>query len=752
MFEFLFKYPATAFAKGSFLLLAPWPVWTLLLLVAACGLFLGWCYWRHRSQAPPSISGWRGITIWALQTALAGLLLLMLWQPALSVASLKPRQNVVAVLIDDSRSMGIVEDGSSRTEKAIQTLKGGVLEQLQQKFQVRTYRLGEALQRVDKLDAFNSSATATRIADSLKMAMAEASSLPIGAVLLLSDGAENAGGIDLETISEIRQRRIPVHTIGFGRESFARDLEIADVKLPVRVLADSRVSAEVSIRHSGLDKSKVKLSVKDGNNTLATRTIELKGDGVQQTETVLFDAGIAGAKALSISVEPVNGEQNVNNNHVTRLVNVDARKPRILYLEGEPRWEFKFIRRAIEEDRSLELVTMLRTTQNKVYRQGIADPKELEQGFPASAEELFQYDGIIIGTVEVGYLTAAQQDLIKAFADRRGGGVLFLGGRAALADGGYANSTLAEILPVTLPKSRNTFRRDRASVELTTPGRDSLICRLVEDPVANVERWKKLPQLADFQDPGAAKPGALVLAESVVDGRRYPLLVTQNYGRGRVAVFASGGSWRWQMQQELEDKSHEMFWQQLLRWLVDGSRGQVLASTPKQLLADESKVVLRAEIRDKTHQPVSDATVEARLSGPDGSAEVVELTPDPLAQGVYQVDWTAVKPGSYLAEVVARRGQEELGHDVLTFRREDGVAENFRAEQNRELLEKLSAATGGRYWKPSDLKDLSEEISYSEAGITVRETKDLWDMPILFLIALGLRSAEWLLRRKWGVV
>jgi len=144
--------------------------------------------------------------------------------------------------------------------------------------------------------------------------------------------------------------------------------------------------------------------------------------------------------------------------------------------------------------------------------------------------------------------------------------------------------------------------------------------------------------------------------------------------------------------------------------------------------------------------------VEARLSGPDGSAEVVELTPDPLAQGVYQVDWTAVKPGSYLAEVVARRGQEELGHDVLTFRREDGVAENFRAEQNRELLEKLSAATGGRYWKPSDLKDLSEEISYSEAGITVRETKDLWDMPILFLIALGLRSAEWLLRRKWGVV
>jgi hypothetical protein len=101
---------------------------------------------------------------------------------------------------------------------------------------------------------------------------------------------------------------------------------------------------------------------------------------------------------------------------------------------------------------------------------------------------------------------------------------------------------------------------------------------------------------------------------------------------------------------------------------------------------------------------------------------------------------------------VAHRGNEEVGRDVLTFRREDGVAENFGTHQNRELLEKLAQNTGGRYWRPAELGKLASDISYSEAGISVKETRDLWDAPVFFMMALLLRSGEWLLRRKWGVV
>jgi hypothetical protein len=163
-------------------------------------------------------------------------------------------------------------------------------------------------------------------------------------------------------------------------------------------------------------------------------------------------------------------------------------------------------------------------------------------------------------------------------------------------------------------------------------------------------------------------------------------------------------------------------------------------------------VPLRAEIRDKNYIPVADARVEAHVMGPDGLAENIELTPDPVTVGLYTADWGAVKPGSYVVETVARRGDQEVGRDLMTFRREDGVAENFGAHQNRELLEKLAQSTGGRYWKPSELGKLATDISYSDAGISIRETRDLWDAPFFFMLALLLRSGEWLLRRKWGVV
>jgi uncharacterized membrane protein len=397
---------------------------------------------------------------------------------------------------------------------------------------------------------------------------------------------------------------------------------------------------------------------------------------------------------------------------------------------------------------------MLRTTQNKIYRQGFSDPHELEEGFPAKPEELFTFDGLIIGSVEANYFTQTQQDLIREFANRRGGGILFLGGRFALAEGGYPRSPLAELLPVELPGAKgSTFHRDFSSQEVTAQGRASLICRLVEDPDRNAERWAKMPQIANYNDVGEAKPGAVTLMEVTPTGRRrMPLLVTENYGRGRTAVFATSGSWRWRMWQDHNDTTHATFWQQLMRYLVSDSPGRVVSSTPRAVLPDETKVTLHAEVRDKAYKSVPNAVVVAHIVGPDGAATSIELTPVPLQEGAYSTEWSAEKPGSYVAEIVAGRDKEELGRDVVVFRREDGVAENFHTAQNRELLEKLAEQTGGRYYSASNAGRLADEISYSEAGITTRETKDLWDMPVVFLLALLLRGSEWLLRRRWGVV
>ncbi|MCS7023542.1 MAG: hypothetical protein NZV14_01990 [Bryobacteraceae bacterium] len=753
MFDFFFKYPASVFAKGQFVLLASWPLWWMAALMVVGGLLLAWAVWRQRKRVAGRARGLRLAALWALQAAMLALLLLMLWQPALSVSTLKPQQNIIAVVLDDSKSMSLVENGSSRKQKVLEALNQGLLASLQKRFQVRLYRFDGKLERIEKLEQLKAEGPATRIGENLAQVVAESATLPIGAIVLISDGADNSGGIDLETLNLLKRHRIPVHAIGVGREKFDKDIEVTDVLVAQRSLEDSRLSAAVTLKQRGFDNTKVRITVKSDSSTLSAQEVTLHGGAASQTEAVVFNTGPAGLKNLRIAVEPLPGEENPHNNAVSRLVNVESRKPRILYLEGEPKWEFKFIRRAVEEDRSLSLATILRTTQNKIYRQGIQSPRELEQGFPSKVEELFGYQGIIIGGVEAGYFSVTQMEILKQFVDRRGGGLLFLAGRSGLSDGGWGRSALAELLPVILPDRKSTFRRDPAQVELTQAGRDSLICRLEEDPEKNAERWKKLPHLADYQDAGEPKPGAVVLVQALpTSGGKLPLLITQNYGRGRVGVLATQGSWRWQMLQPVADKSHEMFWQQLLRWLVQDTPGRVVAMTPKPVLADETKVVLRADVRDKNYLPASDAKVTAQILGPGGLAEQLELAPDPLTPGTYLAEWRAEPAGAYVAEILAKRGNEELGRDVVNFRREDGVAEYFGAEQNRELLEKLAAETAGAYYPVSNLSKLSDQISYSEAGISMRETKELWNMPALFLLLLSLRAGEWLLRRAWGVI
>jgi uncharacterized membrane protein len=764
MFELFFKYPIPVFTKGKYILLGAWPRWVLVLLIIDVAILLAWLVWRRLPTAAPRIRNGRAWLLWAIEIAMVSLLLLLLWEPAITVAELKSQQNIIAVLVDDSKSMAIADAGPDanqpREAAAVKTLQDGVLSGLAKKFQTRIYRLDAALARIpggDKpqLDSLTSNPAptsgATHINSGLRQLVAETSDLPVGAIVLLSDGGDNSGGIDLDTISALHNRRLPVHTIGFGKEKSAHDVELDDATVAAKAMAESRMTATVSFHQRGYAGQKATLDVKDGDKVLSTKEVTLAPDGTTQSETLFFNAGAAGVKSIGFSLTVMPGEENTLNNSVTRLVDVSAEKRRILYVEGEPRWEFKFIRRAEEDDHGIQVVSMLRTTENKIYRQGIADPSELADGFPTKAEDLFKYQAIIIGSVEAGYFTPVQQELIREFVDKRGGGLLFLGGRFGLSDGGWPASSLTDLFPTFLPAEKGTFHRDAATVDLTAAGAESPIARLVDDRAKNIDRWKKLPYLADYQDPGTPKPGATVLAEMVA-GKRMPLLITQSFGRGRTALMATSGSWRWQMSSPVGDTAHDLFWQQLLRWLAADSPGQVVATMPAQTLSDDGHVALTAVVRDKEFTPAGDAHVSAHLIGPEGISAVVDMTPVPNSPGTFALDWTAEKPGSYLAEVTADNDNGELGKDVIAFRRENGVAENFHTEQNRDLLTKLSDETGGRYWAQTDLARLPKEISYSEAGISVRDTKELWDLPAVFLILLSLMSADWLLRRKWGIV
>ncbi|HEY0264671.1 MAG TPA: glutamine amidotransferase [Granulicella sp.] len=751
MFEFLFRYPIPVFTKGRLVLLSAWPVWLLIVLIVAAIVGLGLLLLARLPKAAPEMRSWRAGVVWVLRSLLVALVLFLLWEPAMTVAELKSQQNIIAVLVDDSRSMSQPDGGSgsstTRIAAALSALDGGLLTGLQRRFQTRLYRLDTKLTRAQKTSEIQSAAPATHLNEGLRQIVTETADLPVGAIVLLSDGAENTGGIDADTVAALRNRHLPVHTIGFGRPHPAHDLEIDDIGLATQALSNSRMKATVSLHQYGYAAGKARLSVRDGDKLLTSTEITLPADGVIDTHTLFFSAGEASVKTIRFTLDPLPNEENTANNAVARLVAVNGDKRRILYVEGEPRWEYKFIRRAAEDDKSLQIVSMLRTTENKIYRQGISDPSELAAGFPSKAEDIFKYDAIILGSVEAGYFTPAQQELIREFVDKRGGGLLFLGGRFSLAEGGWSASGASDLLPTFLPNTKDTFHRDPATASLTPAGVESAITRLIDDPQQNAERWKKLPYLMDYQDPGRPKPGATVLAEMHPGSSTLPLLITQNYGRGRTALMATSGSWRWQMGSPLGDTSHDLFWQQLLRWIAADSPGRITATMPTERLMDEGGVHLTATVRDKEYTPAPGAHVQAHITGPGDISALVEMTPVPGALGDFTADWTAERPGVYGAEIT-----DGDSRNLLSFEREDGVAENFHAGQNRDLLEKLSAQTGGRYWQLSEVNRLPSEISYSEAGISVRDTKELWDMPIIFLVLLALIAAEWLLRRKWGVL
>jgi hypothetical protein len=228
------------------------------------------------------------------------------------------------------------------------------------------------------------------------------------------------------------------------------------------------------------------------------------------------------------------------------------------------------------------------------------------------------------------------------------------------------------------------------------------------------------------------------------------LLVAQRYGLGHAYVLATGGTWRWQMQLPHEDQRHETFWRQLLQAAATTAPQPVTLTSERVFYGDESTVVLRAEVRDKTYQPSTDATVSLEVSDGMGPPTAIEMTPVAGERGLYEAAYETTHTGVFRFEAVAKTADEELGRARMAVRREDGVIEHYRVQQNRPLLERLAAATGGSYFAVGDVSRLPEAVSFSEAGSVERQVLELWNIPIAFLLLILLKAGEWLLRLYWG--
>ncbi len=760
LFEFLFKYRPTIYEKGS---LAFHPVLPWLWIAAAVPAAVLLAYLLYR-RTRGIVSGRTRAVLTALRAVPLLILLAVLMQPVLVLHSVIPQKSFVAVAYDASRSMEIRDAGGgrSRMEEVARLLDASSsrpLAELGARFRLRFFRVAHGAERVEGFQPPARHGNVTDLETALEQVTAEMGNAPLSGILLLTDGADNRSR-DLDAAAErLRARRIPVYPVGIGSSDIARDAEVLRVGAPRRVLKNALIEAEVTVGARGYAGRRTRLSVKQGESVLQSREITLGADDEVKTYKVTFACEGTGPKVFTFHIEPFGDELIPENNDGQVLVRVEDAQPKILYVEGEPRWIYGFMRRAAAEDENLALVTLLRQAEGKLFRQGVESGEVLKRGFPLDKPELYQFKALILGSIEASFFSFDQLRLISDFVSERGGGLLMLGGRNSFGQGGYVNTPLEDVLPVGLrggsgegvaPMEREAQFRAR----LTGYGLSHPITRIAADEQENRKRWEAAAPLVGYNPTAGAKPGATVLATVDLGSGSAAdpvLLAFQRFGRGRSVALTTDAVWRWRMEHESRDNFHELFWKQMLRWLVADVPDQLTLESERHSYAPGEGVTLRAEARDEAFLSLNDAQVTAAVRTPSGRTISLPFAWELRKEGAYAARFMPDEEGLYEVTAEFFREGKKIGTASTGFRVADSFEEYHAAAMNAGLLRRLAERSGGRYYTARDLSHLAEDISYVDSGSARIEEKDLWDMPVVYLLLVGSMVAEWILRKRKGL-
>jgi uncharacterized membrane protein len=760
--SFLFKYTPGVLSKGQFGFGWRPSLPLVIAIILSVALFLFFLYSNRSMRLSPGSR----ILLISVRSLLLALMVFCLMRPVVVVSSVIPQSNYVAVLMDDSSSMQLSDEGGRTRLDSVKDLMVADTpfhKALSDKFRIRAFRFSAGAQRVADASELTGSGDRTSLATAIEQAVRDSAGLPLSGVVVLSDGASNAEGDSdsslTTTLNNLRARGVPVFTVGLGQTKLEGDVEVVRATAPPRVIAGSSVTAELLVRSSGSPRS-VKIDLTEDNHLLRSQPVPVQGDATTVAR-ITFTPSSPGLHRYTFTAAADPSEPVADNNSQEILIEVADSNAKILHIEGEPRWEYGKLRRVLEDEKNLVLVSVLRSADGKFYRQGIEKGEELSGGFPKSEEELFKYDAIIIGSIEATFFTFDQLRTLEQFVSRRGGTLTAIGGPKAFGAGGYASTPIADLLPVVLsgepqsPAQSQTFKASPSE-----RGKDHPAARLQDDPDANAKAWDQLPPITLPEVATETKPGATVILEArgaQDKNRAVPLLIEERYGRGRTLALMASDTWRWRMMLESKNKSFETFWRNLLRHMVSSVRQRTEVSTQRSFYGQGERVNLRVEIADEKFTNIRDAVVTARISGPSGQG--VDVAMKAAVEGGfegYAGSFVAAEDGVHNVEVTARRGSKGQEQAAISGARTSFIVgplnrEAHEAAQNRELLTRIAAETGGEYYNLDQTDNLIEDLIHTEGGNSVRVVHDLWDMPINFMLAIILAGAEWFVRKRRGL-
>ncbi len=730
----------------------PWWGWiaaAVVILVLALA-----AYRRARAVLPPV--RWTSLVVLrALVLALIGLVLL---RPVRLEPAPASTGRTVAIVVDDSRSMRLRGEGAmSRLDQARQLIDGRLRPALAADFDVRLFGFGSAMREVATTGALDGSGQSSDMPAMLARLSERAAAGEFVAAVIVSDGASTS---PLDSSGMLTP--VPVFTLGVGEAAAVVEREVRDVTVSDVSVADSLAELSATIVSHGERRETVDVRVLENGRTIDVRQVELPGRSQQVRERFRVAPSRATATVYAVEVAEAPGELTRDNNRGAVFVPVPGPPHPVLLLQGGPGFEHGFLMRMLSRDPGLDVdgvVTKGRTPTDEptYYVQGSASrTPHLLEGFPDTTARLFAYAAIVLGNVEADQLTRGQLSAIRAFVERRGGGLAVIGGRS-FGERGVVTTGLGEIVPVEprggggMNAAAGGSGRDGTRIALTSAGQAHALMQVGTDETSSMAQWSSLPSMAAATAVGPARPGAEILATVAGPaGDPQPLVAVQRIGRGRTLAFMGEGAWRWRMGLPSDNRLYETFWRQAVRWLSIQAPGPVALSTSAPVIGVTTDVSLR--VVDEEYEPVSDAAVSLRIREPGGTTRAIAAVADTLEPGIYSAAFLPVTGGVYAIEAEATRAGRLLGRADVSVLAGGSDPELVDPRRNDALLARLAAGTGGAHLAAEAIDGLPARIREAVAAPAARTVqRDLWHNAWTFLAVVLLLGSEWGLRRRWGL-
>lgn len=734
----------------TFAIAIPW--WGLLLLVVAIAL-VAWASYAGPIVPLPRV---RRAALSTLRALTLLLLVGCLLRPVRVVPPEASSDAVVPILVDASRSMSLADAGGrARIDEARDLLEREIRPALAGRFQAELWTFGSSLTQLHT-DALHANEGRSDLSGALRSLRERYRERRVAAMVVISDG----GDTGIQDAASADAGSVPVYAIGVGAPRVTSDFEVLDVSAGETPLADSSIDLSVTAASHG-DNHPFDLRVLENGRPIDVRRVTPAADGGPVRAVFTVSPPHETPTLYTVEIPSASGELVLENNRRSVLVEPPGRPSRVLIVEGAPGFEHSFLTRALAADSGIEVDSIVRKGRDGqgddtfFVQSTEARAPRLALGFPQDRETLYQYDAIILANIDPGMLSRVQLEMAAGFVGERGGGVLVLGARS-FAQQGLVGTAIEEVLPVGLSDRGNGIVRASSpgetpfSVTLTPDGEAHPVMRVGGSAEDTTMRWRAVPALAGAASLGAPRPGAQVLAVvHAPDGPR-PLVAVQRYGLGRAMIFTGEASWRWRMQMPSEDRTYELFWRQVARWLSTAAPEPVSIITPAGV-EPRSTDSIHLDVRDSNFAPVTDAQITMRITLPGG--ETQELRPaltDPHA-GRYSVEQRFDEPGIYQVTAEARRGSTTLGSTNTWLLVGGADREMADPRLNEEVLRRLAAATGGAYLDADTVSQLPSLLASVAPEPQAPRLQELWQTPWIFGAVILLLASEWVLRRRWGL-